>query len=105
MAVCPHCGTMLEHDARFCGACGKRIEPIAATAIGLPSPVVPSPSPSPSPQAAPRPARPAPAPTLVDQQTNPALASTFLSDLSSPVPAHMPPTASDPAPALASGPP
>jgi len=76
MAVCPYCGTMLEADARFCGACGKRIEPVAGTAIGYPSPVLS------------KPAAPAPA-SAAHEETNPALAATFLADLG-PVPVRGP---------------
>jgi serine/threonine-protein kinase len=67
---------MLEHDARFCGACGKRIEPIAATAIGLPSPVIHQPS---APLAAPKPAA-ALAPSHARDEPNPALASTVVAE-------------------------
>ncbi|HEY2903815.1 MAG TPA: serine/threonine-protein kinase, partial [Polyangia bacterium] len=69
---------MLEHDARFCGACGKRIEPIAATAIGLPSPVIHKPS---APVAAAKPAAaPVPAPLHAREEPNPALASTVVAE-------------------------
>ena len=90
---------MLEHDARFCGSCGKRIDAVAATTIGLPSPVIPKPSaPMPmSPAPMPAPARSAAGATLVaapspahGQDSNPALASTVVADPSI-VPAAPPP--------------
>jgi hypothetical protein len=32
MQLCPHCSTELEDGARFCGACGRRIDPVAPAA-------------------------------------------------------------------------
>jgi tRNA A-37 threonylcarbamoyl transferase component Bud32 len=39
MSKCPHCGTELEEGARFCGACGKKIDP-AAPVQGVVQPVI-----------------------------------------------------------------
>jgi tRNA A-37 threonylcarbamoyl transferase component Bud32 len=105
---------MLEHDARFCGSCGKRIDAIAATTIGLPSPVIPKPpAPSAAQAAAPMPA-PARAPvgaTLAaalspahHQDSNPALASTVVADPSivpvAPAPARPGGSSKAPAPTI-----
>jgi serine/threonine-protein kinase len=38
MSKCPHCGTELEDGARFCGACGKKIDPAAPVQAGVEKP-------------------------------------------------------------------
>ncbi|HET6147438.1 MAG TPA: serine/threonine-protein kinase [Polyangia bacterium] len=49
MQHCPHCRTELEDGARFCGACGRRIDPPASTPA---SPAPPASAARPSPAAA-----------------------------------------------------
>ena len=49
MQHCPHCRTELEDGARFCGACGRRIDPPAAASPAPPAsggagPVAPAPA-------------------------------------------------------------
>jgi eukaryotic-like serine/threonine-protein kinase len=47
MTRCPHCGTELEGGARFCGACGKKVDderpvsPLEETAVAPPQPNAP----------------------------------------------------------------
>jgi serine/threonine-protein kinase len=38
MQLCPHCSTDLEDGARFCGACGRRIDPPVAAAAAKSGP-------------------------------------------------------------------
>jgi tRNA A-37 threonylcarbamoyl transferase component Bud32 len=49
MSRCPHCGTELEPDARFCGGCGKKVDAVAPVAA---KPAEANPSPKPVEQSA-----------------------------------------------------
>jgi serine/threonine-protein kinase len=46
MARCPHCATELEDGARFCGACGRKVDLPVAAAPAQPAPAQPDRSPA-----------------------------------------------------------
>jgi tRNA A-37 threonylcarbamoyl transferase component Bud32 len=65
MARCPHCSTELEDGARFCGACGKKVDvpaasPLGATVIAPPAAAAPKPAAAQQPAAPPQAAAPQP---------------------------------------------
>src|SRR5437660_698963 len=52
MQHCPHCGTQMEDGARFCGACGKRIDAPPTTASAPAAAPAPASGPAPAASAA-----------------------------------------------------
>ena len=90
MQHCPHCGTEMEDGARFCGACGRRIDAPAAPASAPAAPTLapaaaptssPSPSPAPAPAVAASPVVAAPVKSSgpVSKRAVEPLAATMLS--------------------------